>query len=304
MWPEGKRFAFTVFDDPDAQSCEAGKRIYGFLGDLGFRTTRGVWPGPTVREPNSPGDTCENRDYLAHTGALQSQGFEVGYHNTTKHSSLRDETIRGLDRFRSYFGHDPRAMANHYNAEAIYWGGARLTAPISAVYAVATLGRTNGVHFGHVENHPTFWGDICRDRIEYCRNFVYSGANTLAACPWMPYHDPLRPLVRQWYASSEGSNVARFTATLSEAQQDRLEAEGGACIMYTHFGHGFVEDGQLQPRFKQLMERLSKKNGWFVPVSTLLDHLAQQRAERILTDAQRRALESRWLWEKLFRGTS
>ena len=27
---------------------------------------------------------------------------------------------------------------------------------------------------------------------------------------------------------------------LTEAAQDRLEAEGGACIMYTHFGHGFV----------------------------------------------------------------
>ena len=304
MWPEGKTFAFTVFDDPDAQSCEAGKRLYGFLGDLGFRTTRGVWPGPTVREPNSPGDTCENREYLAHTRELQAQGFEVGYHNTTKHSSLRDETIRGLDRFRDYFGHDPRAMANHYNAEAIYWGGARLTPPLSAVYTVATFGRTNGVHFGHVHNHPAFWGDICRDRIEYCRNFVYSGANTLAACPWMPYHDPRRPLVQQWFASSEGSNVARFTATLSEAQQDRLEAEGGACIMYTHFGHGFVEDGQLQPRFKQLMERLAQKNGWFVPVSTLLDHLAQTRSDRTLTDSQRRALESRWLWEKLFRGTS
>jgi len=169
---------------------------------------------------------------------------------------------------------------------------------------MATLGRTNGAHFGHVENHPTFWGDICRERIEYCRNFVYAGANTLAACPWMPYHDPMRRWVREWYASSEGSNVARFTATLSEEQQDRLESEGGACIMYTHFGHGFVENGQLHPRFKMLMERLAKKNGWFVPVSTLLDQLRRRHADRSITESQRRALESRWLWEKLFRGTS
>ena len=28
MWPDGKTFAFTVFDDPDAQTCEHGKRIY------------------------------------------------------------------------------------------------------------------------------------------------------------------------------------------------------------------------------------------------------------------------------------
>jgi len=303
MWPDGKRFAFTVFDDPDAQTTGDGERIYGFLGDLGFRTTRGVWPGPTVREPNSPGATCEDRDYLRHTLDLQAAGFEVGYHNTTKHSSTRDETIRGLDRFRGYFGHDPRAMANHYNAEAIYWGHARLTPPIRTLYSVATLGRTSGVHFGHVETHPAFWGDVCRERVEYCRNFVYAAANTLAACPWMPYHDAQRPWVRHWYASSEGSNVERFTSTLTEAEQDRLEAEGGACIMYTHFGHGFADDGGLHPRFKQLMQRLSEKNGWFVPVSTLLDHL-RGRSNRTITDTQRRALESRWLCEKLFRGTS
>jgi len=53
-----------------------------------------------------------------------------------------------------------------------------------------------------------------------------------------------------------------------------------------------------------LMERLAKKNGWFVPVSTLLDQLRRRHADRSITESQRRALESRWLWEKLFRGTS
>ena len=48
QWPEGKAFAFTVFDDPDAQSYEDGRVVYSFLDDLGFRTTRGVWPGPAV----------------------------------------------------------------------------------------------------------------------------------------------------------------------------------------------------------------------------------------------------------------
>jgi hypothetical protein len=110
--------------------------------------------------------------------------------------------------------------------------------------------------------------------------------------------------VQYWYASAEGGSVEPFNRTLSEANQDRLEAEGGACIMYTHFGHGFVENGQLHPRFKILMERLARKNGWFVPVSTLLDHLRRRHADRSITDSQRRALESRWLWEKFFRGTS
>ena len=303
-WPDGKKFAFTIFDDPDAQGYAQGRAVYSFLYDRGFLTTRGVWPGAVVRTPNSGGETCESLPYRRHNVELQAQGFEVGYHNTTKHWSTRDEIIDGLEAFRAYFGHDPSAMANHYNTEAIYWGRARVSPPLRTVYTVATLGRSTGRYFGDVEGHPTFWGDVCRERIRYCRNFVYANVNTLAACPFMPYHDPCRPFVNAWYASSEGSNVARFTGTLSEANQDRLEAEGGACIMYTHFGHGHVEQGRLNPRFEHLMTRLSRKNGWFVPVSTLLDHLRRQRGDVELSGAQRQSIERRWLWEKLFRGTS
>lgn len=303
-WPEGRTFAFTVFDDPDAQTAEDGRRVYEFLAELGFRTTRGVWPLPARRAENSEGDTCGNPDYLRHTHRLQAAGFEIGYHNATKHSSYRDETAAGLDRFRDCFGHDPSAMANHYNAEAIYWGPARVTPPLRTLYTFATAGRTSRRHFGDVEGHPYFWGDMCRARIRYCRNFVYRDVNTLAACPWMPYADLLKPFVNAWYASSEGSNVRRFVRTLAEANQDRLEAEGGACIMYAHFGHGFVRNGALHPRFRELMIRLSRQNGWFVPVSTLLDYLRSQRGFTTIDPPKRRSLELRWLSQKLLRGTS
>lgn len=303
-WPDGKRFAFTIFDDPDGQSLDDGQRVYGLLGDLGFRTTRGVWPGSAIREPNSRGETCDDPDYRQHTQSLQAAGFEVGYHNHTRHSSTRDEIIGGLDAFKDYFGHDPSAMANHYNEDAIYWGPARLTPPLRTAYILATAGRTNGRHFGHVPGHPAFWGDVCRERIHYCRNFVYLNINTLAACPLMPYHDPTKPFVNAWYASTEGSNAPRFLDALHERNQDRLEAEGGACIMYTHFGHAFVTDGTISPRFVALMRRLSAKGGWFVPVSTLLEYIRPADGVPTLTPPQRRQLERRWLWEKLFRGTS
>src|SRR5690606_17184091 len=140
--------------------------------------------------------------------------------------------------------------------------------------------------------------------VRYCRNFVFSDVDTLAACPWMPYHDPRRPFVQAWYASSEGSNVNRFIRTLSERNQDRLEAQGGACIVYTHFGHGWVDRGSLHRQAAELLERLSRRNGWFVPVSTLLDYLRQQHGAHTITDRQRRTLERRWLREKLLRGTS
>ena len=303
-WPEGKTFAFTVFDDPDAQTLKEGQQIYSFLAGLGLRTTKGVWPSGPVRETNSPGDTCQDPAYLKAACELQRLGFEIGYHHNTPHTSLRSEIIEGLDRFRSYFGGDPLSMANHYNGEAIYWGSARLTGLSRAVYNCSTLWQNEGKFNGHVNGHPSFWGDVCKSRIRYCRNFIFLDINTLKACPWMPYHDPLRPFVNLWYASTEGSNRDRFVKTICEENQDRLEAEGGACIMYTHFGHHYVRDGSLDPEFQRLMTRLSRKNGWFVPVSTLLGYLRSQQGDTELTGKMRRDLEIRWLWVKFFRGTS
>jgi hypothetical protein len=139
------------------------------------------------------------------------------------------------------------------------------------------------------------------------RNFVFAGINTLAACPPMPYHDPLRPDVNYWYASAEGHRVETFVRTISEENQDRLEEEGGACIMYAHFAYGFngfTKDRTLDPRFKQLMKRLSLKNGWFVPVSELLDHILQQRGPGKFGSAERAAIERRWLAHKIRFGSA
>jgi hypothetical protein len=303
-WPDGKKFAFTVFDDPDHQTLAQGKMVYSFLADLGFRTTKAVWPLSPLRETNSQGETCANREYLADAIALQKLGFEIGYHNATPHSVTRSETIQALDLFKTYFGHYPSAMANHYNEEAIYWGPARLSGICRRIYSLVTLGQTENRHFGHVEKHPSFWGDICRERIRYCRNFVYAEINTLAACPWMPYHDPARPYVNAWFSSSEGANCPSFLKTVSEANQDSLEEEGGACIMYAHFGHGFVDAGALDARFRNLMTRMSRKRGWFVPVSVLLDYLVERNGEILIADGQRRNLETKWLRDKMLRGTS
>jgi hypothetical protein len=303
-WPKGRSFAFTVFDDPDGQSFETSRLVYSFLADLGFRTTIGVWPLDIRREPNSGGETCANPEYRAFLQHLQAIGFEIGFHNAAPHSTTREEIADALRCFQTYFGKPPAVMANHYNADAMYWGPARLTGWRRALYNLITLGRRRGKSFGHVENHPSFWGDICREQIRYCRNFVYSDIDTLRMNPWMPYFDPLRPYVRNWYSASEGHDARAFLNTLGDGHSDRLEAEGGACIMYTHFGHGYVQDANLMPEFRRTMERLARKNGWFVPVSELLDFLANTKGSTLLTDRLRLRLETRWLWEKLFRGTS
>ena len=195
-------------------------------------------------------------------------------------------------------------MANHYNGEALYWGAERLSGARRSAYLLLTRYKTADRYFGHLENHPYFWGDMCHDRILYCRNFIFSGLNTLRACPWMPYFDPQRPWVKRWFAGSEGAAAPAFLRAITEANQDRLEEEGGASILYTHLGHGFVSGGRINPTFARLMHRLSKKNGWFAPTHAILDHLASERGVFQLDSDARRAIEWRWLTEKIFRGTS
>ena len=52
-----------------------------------------------------------------------------------------------------------------------------------------------------------------------------------------------------------------------------------------------------------MIERLSRKNGWFVPVATLLDYLLAVNGPHAVSDAERGALERKWLWHKIRSGT-
>ncbi len=304
-WPGDCSFAFTIFDDTDLSSLENVPPVYSFLEERGYRTTKSVWPLYGNQIPMMGGDTCENPQYLTWVQALQAQGFEIGYHLATFHTSSREQTDYGLQQFWKYFGHYPKTMANHSDCnDGIYWGERRTTGPMRLAYNLLTRNKYRGKFFGHVEGHPLFWGDLCQKYVTYVRNFVLPNINTLHACPFMPYHDPDRPYVNWWFASSEGSDVSSFNQTLSERNQDRLEAEGGACIMYTHLGKGFYRDGRLDARFEFLMNRLAAKKGWFVPVGTLLDYLREENGGHVITAKERTSMEIRWLLHKIRIGTT
>jgi hypothetical protein len=305
IWPDGKKFAFTIFDDTDLETVKNAAPVYSFLRNNGIFTTKSVWPIKGQQTPSIGGDTCENPEYLAWVKSLQANGFEIASHNATFHTSTRQETLRGLQKFHDDFSHWPKSMANHADCrENIYWGQNRLTGLNKLLYNILTRGKRINFYRGHVEGDPLFWADYCKKYITYVRNFVFEDINTLKQCPFMPYHDPKRPYVNFWFASCEGAAIQSFNNALAEKNQDRLEAEGGACIMYTHFANGFYLDGNLDKRFESLIRRLAKKNGWFIPVSTLLDYLKEHNGKHVITPAQRTMLEIKWLWHKIKVGTT
>ena len=304
-WPDGKPFAFTVFDDTDNATLANVGEVYRLLVDLGFKTTKSVWPSRAPGADPATGSTCEDPEYVEWLLSLRESGFEIGYHMNACRTSVRKETKRGLATFEALFGEPPVTMANHSRCrENTYWGTERLSSWRRIIYDIATRYRNHGEYRGQVEGDPLFWGDLCREKIKYCRSFPYPEINTLSVCPFMPYHDKKRPFVNYWYASAEAPDVNSYVSLLAENNQERLEAEGGACIVYTHFASGFVQEGALDSRFRRLMERLAQRNGWFVPTGTLLDYLLERNGHHDISDQERRLLEWKWLLHKLKVGTT
>lgn len=303
QWPGGHSFAFSIFDDTDWTTLENGPPIYDLLTESGIHVTKSVWPTEPTRWRTTGGSTCEDPAYLAWVLELQSAGHEIGFHNATDHPSTRAETISALDAFRSHFGHDPRVGADHAgNKEALYWGPRRLTGVRRKAYSVAErIAQPRRPGFsGEDPDSPYYWGDVCRDRIEYWRNFTFAATNVLDVCPMVTYHDPERPLVNKWFASTHAPRLEPFLNRLAPPQLDRLEASGGLCLIYTHFGIDFAPDGQLDGRFAATIADLSRRNGWFAPVSEILDHLVALRSpdDLTITRRHRRQLEQRWILDR------
>ena len=50
LFPNEKKFAFTIFDDTDLATVQNVKPIYDLLYQLGIITTKSVWVFPTSNE--------------------------------------------------------------------------------------------------------------------------------------------------------------------------------------------------------------------------------------------------------------
>src|SRR5215467_11439813 len=104
MWPQGKRFAFTIIDDTDRSNVENIGPVYDFLYENGFITTKTVWPLSPRGSPIGGGDSLEDQDYRDLILNLKAKGFEIALHGASDESSPRPRVIEGLKKLRRLSG--------------------------------------------------------------------------------------------------------------------------------------------------------------------------------------------------------
>ena len=303
-FPGGARFAFTVMDDTDVATVENVRPIYRLLESLGMRTTKTVWP---VRcEEGSRNfwlsETLDDAAYHDFVVDLHTRGFEIAFHGATMETSPRARITRALERFRGVFGAPPRVHANHaYNRDNLYWGASRLDDPVLRLLCGRVAGQAAHLYEGHRPGSPYWWGDLCVEQIEYVRNLTFSEINLRRINPSMPYRDPSRPYVRWWFSAADAEDVDEFNHLLRPTNQQQLEAEGGVCIVATHFGKGFGAGGKLNPETRRLLQLLAARNGWFPPVGELLDWLRARREHDGLPAGEWRRMQWRWARDLVLR---
>ncbi len=299
-FPNSKRFAFTIIDDTDVATVKNVGPVYRLLEELGMRATKTVWPVgcPEGSANYSSSQTLEDPDYLTFVIDLQRRGFEITWHGATMESSTRERTIRALERFRELVGSYPSVHANHsLNRENIYWGAGRVDHALLKLMVSWFAVRGLAPFEGHDPSSPFFWGDLCQKHVRYVRNLTFNNLTLAAINPSMPYADPKRPLVRQWFSASDAENAEEFIELLRPEQQERLEREGGFTVVATHFAKGFVQDGSVHPLVRQRLEMLAKRPGWFPTVSELLRFLEARPKPEALPAREWRKMQWRWAWD-------
>ena len=225
-------------------------------------------------------------------------GFELASHGASMESSPREVTLRSLRYYEREFGFCPRLHANHgFNRENLYWGAKRFNTRMLR-WILERVGR-GGDFEGESPDSPFFWGDVACERIQYVRNFTFRGLNILRSNSKMPYRLAETPCVAAWFSTTDAHNADLFARRVTPEALERLEAEGGICIVSTHLGKGFAKDGHLDAGIDSVLRNLSKRPGYFAPVSEILDLMVAQTGIRELNRVALWRLEARYLRDKL-----
>ena len=301
-FPNGKRFAFSILDDTDDSTLANVKPVYDALRNAGMRTTKTVWPMscPEGSRLFFAGETLENTEYLKFVRGLADQGFEIASHGATMESSLRERTCKGLEFIKNEFGAYPRLYCNHgFNRENLYWGSKRFQSSLLQKLFACIPGSRSVTYHGDDESSPYFWGDLAVSHIQYVRNFTFRRLNMLEMNPDMPYRMRGTKYVNFWFSTSDAPDLNAFNRLLTRERMDKLERDGGVCIISTHLGKGFATDGKIDQGTGEILQYLSRKSGWFVPVSEILDYLRKRQAGSELSGFARLKLEYLYILDKL-----
>ena len=213
--------------------------------------------------------------------------------------------------FESHFGRS-KTLVQHNDikdCESIYWGSKRFIEPLSWIFQALSYINPRGVNSksyqGENEESVYFWGDICQKKIDYIRSLTFPEVNLFAITEDILHKRKKTEYVNSWFISSEAPDLSSFVEMLSKENLDKLETENGLCIIYTHFGSGFVNKGLLAESFKDVIDDLSQRDGWFVPADQILEYVsAKQGGIKTLNYAQEFKLSGKWLLWKMVHGTS
>jgi hypothetical protein len=274
--PEHKKFVFTIVDDTDDAFLENIQPLYDFLTERRVFITKTVWVYPP-RDCASAGDSLANPKYLAYILELKRRGFEIALHNVGSGDYKRDEIVRGLEEYRRLIGEYPKIHINHsYNPDNIYSGVRRFGFPFDVV--IKLLYSQYGRFHGDDEGSPYFWGDIHKRIIKFNRNYEFDELNTLKINPEMPYREArYQKYSNYWFSATFAPNQWCFNHIVTKRAVDRLEEEGGICILYTHLGY-YRKTGQIDPGFMERIDYISSKGtGLYIPVSQVLEYLLEVR---------------------------
>lgn len=281
-FPDNKKFSFTIIDDTDESVLENIKPVYDILYENNLRTTKTIWVYPP-NDTNSHGDCLARPEYLDFVKDLHSKGFEIALHNVGGGDFKRKEIICGLQEFRKRLGFYPRIQVNHsFNKDNIYSGSKRFGFPFNHLMRYLYSEYDN--FSGDEPDSDYFWGDYHKRYIAFCRNYEVDDINTYNVLPHMPFRDKrYDKYSNHWFGSTFAPNPVMLRKVLTKSNIDRLEKEGGVCILFTHLG--YYENRLFHTaEFARMIEYIGKKNGWFVPVSTVLEFLKKQRQERNSSD--------------------
>lgn len=274
-WKNGCDFAFTIIDDTDNATVKNIKPVYDYLYSKGIITTKTVWAYPP--RDKYKGESLSDKAYAEFIKDLKQKGYEIAFHNAGSGGFKREETASALNDFKTLLGEYPQMHINHANnTENIYWGYERFSGLVRWIYKVK---KAHIPSEGTCKNSEYFWGDICKDKIRFIRNRTFNGINTLKEDKRLVYRETGKnEYSNYWFSSSDAMKEDSFVKLLSKENVDKLEREKGLCILYTHFGYGFVDDkGNLSEGFKKAVDYLASKNCWFAPASEILDYVLKDK---------------------------